>query len=183
MKKSLLVFLLIIVVSQAAYSKAYASSLNKDSAEKLVMDMYAVLSTQDAAKIKRFFSYYADTEARFIYQITGVDSTLPDKTERGIINRSREEYIAYLIRISKSVLSINYQAKVDSFKLAEDGLSAVVSISVDESSITVIPDRTQRGKNQRVKAKAATNCNISLLRAVATPIISGMNCIEKIIIK
>lgn len=183
MKKNLIVFLSFLLTLQAMYSTAFASSLNKDSAEKLVIDMYAVLSTQDSAKIKRFFNYYADTEARFIYQITGVDSALPDKAKTGVVNRSREEYIAYLIRIMQSTLSINYQAKVDSFNLAKDGLSAVVSISVDETSLSVIPDPTRRGRNLRVKAKAATNCNISLSRAVATPIISGMNCIEKIIIE
>ncbi len=182
MKRNPLILLLILALSKAS-GVAFAYSLTKQSAEQFINSMYSVISTRNSDLIKNFFEYYADSSARFIYHITGIDSDLPNKIQKGTTDKGRSEFIDYLSRVTNATDKLNYQVKVTSFKLAEGGLSAVVAINAVETSVSHIPDPKRWGQSIQIRTMAATNCNINLTLAASTPIISGMNCIEKIVIK
>jgi hypothetical protein len=179
MKKT---FVLIILFS--FFSKdVFAYSLTRSTAEGLIQQMSAVIASKDLVNIEKFFKYYADDTARFIYKSIPVDPSATIKTKESKSNRTRKEYIEHLIRIIKSSREYSFRATLDSYSQGADGLSAVIGISIDERTISNIPDPNNKRRDIQVKTKALTNCNVSLTLAAATPIISGMNCIEKILVQ
>lgn len=183
MKKSLLIFITLTLLN-LVNNQAFATSLNKEATESLITNMYGTISTQDPRLIKRFFEYYVDPNTLFILQLTGIDSDNHiEKPHEAVLTKQRDQFVEYLLKIIKSFYSVSYQVKVNSFTLADDHSSAIASITIEEKSVTVIPKPQAIGQNIKVETKAASNCNVNLIQAASTPIISGMNCVEKIVIK
>jgi hypothetical protein len=181
MKNIIIIFT--IFLSLVYHKLAFALTLTRPNVEALISQMSSVISNQNLNEIERFFLFYSTSDARFITNSIGVDPIDPNQTSEKITNLNRNEYITRIKDIVSTADEYGYKATVEQFHLNPGGNSAIVSIHIDEVSIGTIPNPERPRENLKVKTVASTNCNVNIQLAASTPIIDGMNCIEKIVIQ
>ncbi len=169
------------------------SPLNTQSINDFLLQMSAVISSQNKSSIDAFFNFYITDDAQFRIQSTlYTDGGLNKETEVSALY-NKGNYITYQYNISHTSICYAYEAILNKLELSEDGGNAIASVSIKEISIikvsstpqSSLPNVQSNNKDATfayIKAIGAINCNMALSYS-ATILIDGANCIKKISIQ
>ena len=148
----------------------------------MLLQMSNVINTKDPRKITEFFNYYASPKATFIKKSVLINPTDNRSEEaREDIALTRDEYVKYLLSLLEPTSQYAMQAEVLSVEAAlEEGYS-ISSVAINEVAVYKI--KNKEDKDVYIKTSVITNCNYSLFTRSTHPLLTGSNCLEKIMIQ
>ncbi len=158
-----------------------APALSHESVENLVAQMNANMNSRLPYRIKSFFEYYMSPGASIHKKsilVSPGDLDNPQSMED--IDYTRDQYIKAVSKIVTVRGEYTYMATLGALEVSPDGKSATMSIGIEETSVIRTSDDYSNPPTY-VRNFVATNCNYTLVGGGTVPIITGANCIEKIV--
>lgn len=158
-----------------------APALSQEGSENLISQMNAVMNSRLPYRIKSFFEYYVSPTATITKKsILMSPEYFQYEQSVEIINYDRNQYVQSLSKIVTVRGDYSYEATLNSFQLADDGSSAMISWSATEVTSVQTSD-VASSVTTYLHNTVYTNCNASITGGSSLPVIANANCIEKIV--
>jgi hypothetical protein len=159
-------------------------STEEQAIRQFMFKMQSVMNKRNRNEMNTFFSYYADSTARFQKTSYLLDS---DNTSKIIAQESldmnKDEYIQYLKDVLESLSYYFFKITVDSIKIDNVTNVALVSYRVDEYGLTEERKLDENNKPITNANFISANCNMNLSIESGDTMILSSNCVEKIVKK
>jgi|GEM_PF-5052964 len=158
-------------------TKNSESEISK-AARKTTYKMVRSINSRDLNTIALFFDYYASDNASFLKETHLYDDT-GALVESETLDMDKKEYVKYLYDIVK--MSEEYSISVSINDIKEESNTILLTIELRELLLQPLDDdqNSTSTDDSILKITAYSSCSL-VYEDDGVPIITGMNCIEKI---